>query len=71
MSAANKSKSILELDSMSVRDYFLKSESYCNVDLPPYYNFQNVLNETDRIYSSLLSDNKKLGGYTEGNKSNN
>lgn len=71
MSAANKSKSILELDSMSVRDYFLKSESYCNVDLPPYYNFQNVLNETDRIYSSLLSDNKKIEGYTEGNKSNN
>jgi hypothetical protein len=28
--------SVLELDCAAARAFFLKAESYCNLDLPPY-----------------------------------
>lgn len=36
-------KSILELNNVEVKKFFLKQESYCNIDLPVYYSFQPLL----------------------------
>ena len=53
MSNLPKSQSIIDLDSFSACEYFLKSKSYCNIDLPPYYNFQKVLDNTYDVYRRL------------------
>lgn len=53
MSNLPKSQSIIDLDSFSACEYFLKSKSYCNIDLPPYYNFQKVLDNTYDVYLRL------------------
>lgn len=37
------SSSILELDHHDAKAFFLKHESYCNIDLPRYFSF-NVKN---------------------------
>lgn len=37
-------KSILKLDAKKAREFFLKEESYCNFDLPPYIKFSDLLN---------------------------
>lgn len=36
-------KNILELNNTEAKQYFLKQESYCNVQLPEYFNFQPLL----------------------------
>jgi len=36
-------KTILELNNTEAKQYFLKQESYCNVQLPEYFNFQPLL----------------------------
>lgn len=45
-------KTIHQLDYKRARDFFVATESYCNVDLPKYVNFQPLLDEV----------NKKLDG---------
>lgn len=44
------SQSIIEVDNQRARDYFLKSNVYCRLDLPSYFNFQNLLDEVNRLY---------------------
>jgi hypothetical protein len=51
-------KSILCLSSDGARQYFLKQESYCTFDLPPYISFQSVLTNV----SNILKD-KKLNDF--------
>lgn len=36
-------KNILELSHIDARNFFLKGESYCNIDFPPYFNFDNLI----------------------------
>ncbi len=36
-------KTILELSHIEAKSYFLRQESYCNIDLPQYFNFQPLL----------------------------
>jgi hypothetical protein len=36
-------KNILELDNIKARAFFLKHESYCNIDLPKYFSFTEIL----------------------------
>jgi hypothetical protein len=43
MSAGSK-KTVLDLSHTEAREFFLKEKSYCNIDLPPYYAFQPLLN---------------------------
>lgn len=50
------SQTVLELDSLSARNYFLKSKNYCSIDLPPYYTFQEILDDVSKTYSRLLSN---------------
>ncbi len=54
---------ILDLSEIKARDFFLKEDSYSNIDLPEYITFQKIL---DDIYKNLGShklsdfyDNKK------------
>lgn len=42
-------KTILQLTSEEAREFLLDSESYCNLDLPFYINFQNLLNSVDSV----------------------
>ena len=55
MNNVHKSQSIIDLDSFSAREYFLKNKSYCNIDLPPYYDFQKVLDSTYHVYRRLFT----------------
>jgi hypothetical protein len=43
--------SILDLDSNEAHDFLLKSESYCNFSLPPYFCFSNMLDAIDKALS--------------------
>ena len=56
-------KELLELSSQAAGEHFLKGTSYFNVDLPKYFNFENVLSE---VWSAMkntqfsdISDAKK------------
>ncbi|GHS89903.1 hypothetical protein FACS189487_11000 [Campylobacterota bacterium] len=48
-------KTILELSHIEARDFFLKEKSYSDIGLPPYFSFQNLLNE--------LANNKSIKDY--------
>lgn len=41
-------KSILSLSAEEARLFFLKHESYCNINLPPYFNFSQILSDTQK-----------------------
>lgn len=67
-----RSQSVLELDGYAARDYFLKDKSYCNIDLPPYYNFQKILDDTYKIYNRLFSKpGSKFKNFASPNKAKN
>jgi len=38
------SKTIIESSNLEAKGFFLKNESYCNIDLPHYINFEELLN---------------------------
>jgi len=44
---AIKKRSVLELTNSESRAFFLKGESYNNLDLPPYFVFSELLNQLD------------------------
>jgi hypothetical protein len=57
-------KSVLALSSDEARTFFLKHESYCNFDLPPYFDFSPLLEKINehlngKNLSDLLSSAKK------------
>jgi hypothetical protein len=55
-------KNILELTHIEAREYFLKEESYCNIDLPKYFSFQSLLNKLSKcndIASLNIADANK------------
>ena len=41
-------KTVLSLSSQKAKNFFLKEESYSNIALPTYFNFQNLLNKLDK-----------------------
>jgi hypothetical protein len=55
MSELERRKSILELSYSETRDFLLKAESYCSVDLPPYFVFKGLI---EGVHKQL--DGKKL-----------
>lgn len=61
--AVADSRSILELSHEEARTYFLKEESYCNFDLPPYFRFQNILLDVHGVL-----EGKKLFDFKQGNQ---
>lgn len=51
----NRHKNVLDLSSEELKEFFLQSENYCNVNLPPYFQFNRLLKELD----TFLQDKKK------------
>lgn len=69
-----KSKSILEMNAEEARKFLLKKESYSNIDLPDYIDFQPLLDKLSKeIKSKNLSDicfnfkNEKPSNYEDVN----
>lgn len=65
-------KSIIKLSSSEARDFFLKHESYCHIDLPGYFKFGDMLNgvSSNLIQNSLstfYNDKKKPNDYDDVN----
>ncbi|WP_025217635.1 RNA-directed DNA polymerase [Mannheimia varigena] len=53
-------KTVLELTADEARKFFLKHESYCNIDLPKYFSFSEILEKVSQELSDKsLSDFKK------------
>src|SRR5690606_34325039 len=55
-------KSVIDLDYIEAREYFLKQESYCSIDLPAYFDFQpllDALSSSGNVNSINLGDAKK------------
>ena len=44
-----KERSVLEMTSAQARTFFLKAESYCNVELPAYFKFAKILSDVAKI----------------------
>ena len=40
-----KGRCILDLSSTEARDFFLEHRSYCNIELPPYFDFNKLLQD--------------------------
>ena len=59
-------KSILELNDNEARKFFLKHESYCNIDLPKYFSFSELLEKISNEYSE-----KSLGDFSDKKKMTN
>lgn len=53
--------SVLELDCAAARAFFLKAESYCNLDFPPYIRFDALIDAVDKVL-----DGKKLSSLSSG-----
>lgn len=58
-------KSILEMSHEEAKGFFLKDQSYCNIDLPEYFSFSNLLNEISKVlddtkHASDVYDTSKL-----------
>jgi len=55
-----KSTSMLELSAVEAREFLLKHESYCNLDLPCYFVFDTLLRRvSNQINGKGLSDFQK------------
>ncbi|HRB20981.1 MAG TPA: RNA-directed DNA polymerase [Nitrosomonas sp.] len=55
LSKETQRKSILMLSHAEAREFFLKAESYCSIDLPPYFVFSELIKQ---VHAQL--DGKKL-----------
>lgn len=42
-------ESLLQLSHDEAQAFFLKSESYCRLDLPPYFDFEKILSDTKSV----------------------
>lgn len=42
-------RSVLDLSAKAARAFFLKPESYCRLDLPPYFDFRPVLQQVEKF----------------------
>jgi len=40
-------ETIIELNNIEAKDFFLKSKNYCTIDLPPYFDFTKILSTLD------------------------
>lgn len=65
-------KTILSLNYEEARQFLLKNESYCNIDLPPYLDFNILLTElSNKLGSRNLNEFKKLLPSAEQNTAGN
>lgn len=55
----NNRKTVLELTADEAKRFFLKHESYCNIDLPKYFSFSEILEKVSQELSDKLLSNFK------------
>lgn len=60
----NKVRSILGMSNTEARSFFLKDTSYCNIDMPPYFDFSKLLSKVEKALSG-----KNLSDFKNSNKS--
>lgn len=53
-------KNILSLDPINAKKFFLKQESYCNLELPPYFNFQSILLKIEKQLKGACLSSSEL-----------
>ena len=55
-------KTILDLSNTEAQAFFFRKENYCNIDLPPYFDFQPLLNNLSQMgkLRTLSVDKAKL-----------
>jgi RNA-directed DNA polymerase len=53
-------RSVLELTAKQARSFFLKPESYCRLDLPPYFDFGRVLRPVEKLLAGKSLASLKL-----------
>ncbi len=58
---SEKRRSVLSMTDGEARAFFLKGESYCNFDLPPYFEFDGLLSKLDAFLRG-----KNLGAMVSG-----
>lgn len=56
METNNSIRSLLEMDCIEAKNFFLKQKSYCNFPLPKYFEFEDLLKELS----------KEIGGKKDG-----
>ncbi len=49
-----RSRSILELSCDEARSFFLKQDSFCTIDLPPYFHFNKLLSGIGTVLESKV-----------------
>ncbi len=65
-STTQKNQSVLEFTHEEARDYFLEAKSYCNFDLPSYFDFEPLLSKLHKklngkeLFSFKKKNKKKL-----------
>ena len=45
-------RSVLDMSATAARAFFLKPESYCRLDLPPYFDFRLVLRQVEKFLAA-------------------
>lgn len=50
-----KEKNILSLNISEIYNYLLRGDSYCNIDIPKYIDFDKILKQVDNEYSNNQS----------------
>lgn len=45
-------KKLLDMSHVEARNFFMKSKSYCSIDLPSYFDFAPILKETEKMLDS-------------------
>ena len=65
-------RSVLDMNHIEAREFFLKQQSYVNFDLPPYFRFEGILNDVANVLKAKkLSDmwRKRPRNYDDVNHS--
>lgn len=52
------STSVINVDCQTAKDFFLKSESYCRLDIPSYFRFNSILKSVNELYIAENSKSK-------------
>jgi hypothetical protein len=53
-------RSVLDLSATEARAFFLKPESYCRVELPPYFDFRPLLRDVEKFLAKTPYDSLNL-----------
>lgn len=56
-------KSLLEMNNIEAKEFFMKTENYCTIELPEYFNFTNLLIDIDNNIKDKID-----GDYLDGTK---